>query len=355
MLDIFKTHTLLMFVRQLLPVTTFLRDRYFPTNDATDVFSTSEVLVEYMDGDRRLAPFVVPRKGGVSVLRKGYSVTRYEPPFIAPKRTLTIDDLAKKGFGEALFSQLTPEERQAAFVMRDLDDMDKMIARREEAMASEVLLTNACVMKHIADDAQKPEEKTIQFYDGASNTAQYTPDVDWDNASADILGDIFAVCEMLSALGLPATDLIVGSDVGAAILHNETILKLLDNRNINIGGVDPQKLPEGVTKIARLNAAGHVVDVLQYSATYTGDDGEEHRFIPKGKAVITAPGCGRTLYGSVSQVEQSDGLFHTYTGKRIPKYYSDSNKNVRELYLSSAPLLVPNHKNSWITINAIND
>ena len=55
MLDIFKTHTMLMMVEGLNPLYTFLRDRYFPTNDATDVFATEDVLVEYRDGSKKLA------------------------------------------------------------------------------------------------------------------------------------------------------------------------------------------------------------------------------------------------------------------------------------------------------------
>ena len=34
---------------------------------------------------------------------------RYTPPFVAPRRVLTLDELRKRGFGEALYSQLTPE------------------------------------------------------------------------------------------------------------------------------------------------------------------------------------------------------------------------------------------------------
>ena len=353
-LDIFATHTMLAAVQQINPLHTFLRDRYFPTNDSTDLFATEDVLVEYRDGSKKLAPFVAPRKGGVTVLREGYTMERYTPPYIAPKRSLTADDLKKKGFGEALFSNLTPAQRQGALMMKDFEEMDIMIARREEAMAAETLLTNGCIMKHIADDKAEGEEMSIQFYDGAENTAQYTPDKDWDAADADIIGDIYAVCEMLAAKGLGSSDLIVSPDVGTAILSNETILKLLDNRNINIGGVDPAELPNGVTKIARLNCKGHVVDVLQYSESYTNDAGENVNYITNGKAIVTAPGCGRTLYGAVTQVEQADGEFHTYTAKRVPKYYSDAKGNTRELYLTSCPLCIPNNKNAWYVINAIN-
>ena len=54
--DIFGTHTLLMGIEQVTPPRTFLRDRYFPTNEATDIFSTNDVLVEYKDGSKKLAP-----------------------------------------------------------------------------------------------------------------------------------------------------------------------------------------------------------------------------------------------------------------------------------------------------------
>ena len=353
-LDIFSTHTMLAAVQEINPLRTFLRDRYFPTNDSTDLFATEDVLIEYRDGSKKLAPFVAPRKGGVTVLREGYRMERYTPPYIAPKRPMTADDLKKKGFGEALFSNLTPAQRQGALMMKDFEEMDIMIARREEAMAAETLLTNGCIMKHIADDVAEGEEMSIQFYEGESNPAQFTPEVNWNEPDANILGDVAAVCEMLAAKGLGSSDLIVSPDVGTAILSNEAILKLLDNRNINIGGVDPAQLPNGVTKIARLNCNGHVVDVLQYSETYTNDAGANVPYITKGKAIVTAPGCGRTLYGAVTQVEQSDGQFHTYTAKRVPKYYSDAKGNTRELYLTSCPLCIPNNKNAWYVINAIN-
>ena len=128
-MDIYKTHTMLMAVRNIAPVTKFLRDRYFPTNDVTDIFATSDVLVDYMDGSKKLAPFVVPRKGGVAVTRKGYTTKRYAPPFIAPKRELTIDDLMRRDFGEAWYSRQTPGERQVALMMRDFDELESMISR----------------------------------------------------------------------------------------------------------------------------------------------------------------------------------------------------------------------------------
>ena len=60
---------------------------------------------------------------------------RYTPPFVAPRRVLTLDELRKRGFGEALYSQLTPEQRQQTLILRDADELGELITNREEALA----------------------------------------------------------------------------------------------------------------------------------------------------------------------------------------------------------------------------
>ena len=353
--NFYDTHTLLMAVQQLIPASTFLRDRYFPTNDASDIFSTEDVLVEYRDGSRRLAPFVAPRKGGVTILRKGYTMERYTPPFVAPRRTLTLDELRKRGFGEALYSQLTPEQRQQVLILRDAEELGEMISNREEAMAAETMLTNGCVMKHIADDADKGDEMEIRFYSEKSNPAQYTPTVKWNAQGAKIRADIGAMARMLTRRGLRAADLLCSPDVADAIIENPDIAGILDNRRYEIGTVEPAELAPGAAIMARLNINGRIINVISYDETYTDASGKDQLYIPSGKCVLTAPGAGRTCYGAVSQVEQADGEFHTYTGRRVPKYISDANGNTRTLTISSRPLLIPNNKNPWIAADVLGE
>ena len=351
--NFYDTHTLLMAVQQLTPPSTFLRDRYFPTNDASDIFATDDVLVEFRDGSKKLAPFVAPRKGGVTMLRNGYHLERYTPPFVAPKRPLSADDLRKRGFGEALYTQLTPEQRQQVLIMRDADELGDLITNREEAMAAETMLTNGCIMKHIADDADVGDEMEIRFYTGAVNPAQYTPTLKWDASGAKILADIGAMIRMLTSHGLRATDLVCSPDVADAIVNNEQIQKLLDNRRYNLGDVEPELLPAGAAVVARLNVGGRIISVISYDETYTDDSDKDQLYIPSGKCVLTAPSAGRTLYGAVTQVEQSDGEFHTYAGRRVPKYVSSAEGNTRSLTISSRPLLIPNNKNPFIVADVL--
>lgn len=350
--NFYETHNLLMAVEQLHPPTTFLKDRYFPTNGASDIFSTNDVLVEYRDGTKRVAPFVAPRKGGVTMLRSSYEVQRFEPPRVAPRRILTIDDLSKRGMGEALLSQHTPEMRQRALILKDAQELSEMITRREEAMAAEVMQTNACVMKHIADDVDVYDEKYIKFFSENTNPAQYTPSGSWAKDYGGVVADLGAMARLLTSRGLGATDLIVGADVADAVLANTEIQRLLDLKNYELGRIDPSVLGNGATHIATLNAKGRLINIICYDEEYT-EGSETKPYIDPKSVILTAPGAGRTLYGAVSQVEQGDGLFHTYTGKRIPKYLSNAEGDTRTLTLTSCPLMIPNNKNPFIVAKVL--
>lgn len=61
--NFYDTHTLLMAVQQLTPAATFLRDRYFPTNDASDIFATDDVLIEFRDGQQEAGALRGPSQG----------------------------------------------------------------------------------------------------------------------------------------------------------------------------------------------------------------------------------------------------------------------------------------------------
>lgn len=349
-LDIFYTHHLIAAYKLVTPPTTFLRDRYFPTNPATDMFASEDVLIEYKDGNRKVAPFVSPRKGGITIHRDGSYMVRYTPPFVAPRRTLTIDEIKRRGFGEALLSTVTPAQREQLMVMQDMEDLDQLITRREEVMAAEILTTNKCIVKEYADDLKTVvDENEIKFYEGTDNPATYVPTVKWGEEGANIIEDIDAMRKILTKKGYPATEMLVAPDVADIILNDEKIQKLLDIRNYNIGSIAPMELPNGVTRICVLNVKGADVTILSYAETYENEEGVDTPYIPAGTVVVTAPAVGRTMYGAITQMEQQDNLFHTYTGKRIPKYIADPKGNTREITLSSAPLLVPNKRNSFIS------
>lgn len=346
-LDLTKTHTLLATYEAIPKVPAFLKDRYFPTNAMTDVFNTDDVLVDYRDGSKKAAPFVVPTVGGKIIDRSAFTTDRYTPPLIAPQRTLSIDDLKKRGFGEAIFNNVAPADREALITLRDLRELDEMTTRREEIMAAETLINSKCVMKQW-DGSNYDTTETIQFYSGGSNPYQYTPAKGWDTSEGVILQDLNQMVLMLTRKGLPAEELVVSGDVADAIINNTAIQKLLDNNRMNLGGIAPLELPEGAAHIGTLNVFGKMIKIISYVETYENDEGTVTPYIPDGTVILTAPGAGRGLYGAVTQLEY-DGAFYSYTGRRVPKYLPDPKTNVRTMTLSSCPILIPKNKGAWIS------
>ncbi len=321
---------------------TFLQSRYFPDGQ---VFTTAQVLVEYKDGNQKLAPFVSPEIGGKVVRRDGYEANAYKPAFIAPKRALTIDNLQAKGFGEALYGELTPAERAVKITADDLTEMDEMIVRRHEQMCAQVLQENALTMNHYGDDNKLVDTKKIEYFNG-TNEAIYTPVANWDAAEADILGDVAAIALELAKRGLPAVDVILGTEAADAFLNNEKVIKLLDTRNINIGAVDPtENFPEAVF-LGQLNCKGYKLNFIQYAATYEAEDGTIKPFIDPKVAIVTAPACGVTNYGAITQINYGETTFTTHAEKRVPLYAIKD--QVREVALRTAPLVQPKHKNAFI-------
>ena len=336
------TAVLLAAYKQQKAPNTFLQSRYFPDGQ---VFTTSQVLVEYKDGNQKLAPFVSPEVGGKVVRRDGYEANAYKPAFIAPKRALTIDNLTQKGFGEALYGELTPAERAVKITADDLTEMDEMIVRRHEQMCAQVLQENALTMNHYGDDNKLVDVKKIEYFNG-ENEAVYTTSAKWNADNADIIGDIAAIALELAKRGLPAVDVILGTEAADAFLNNEKVIKLLDTRNLNIGVVDPtENFPEAVF-LGQINCKGYKLNFIQYAATYEAEDGTIKPYIDPKVAIVTAPACGVTNYGAITQINYGETEFTTIAEKRVPLY--GVKDQVREIALRTAPLVQPKHKNAFI-------
>ncbi len=351
MLDLYSTHTLLQLTEVIKPKSTFLRDRYFPTAP-TDIFPSEDVLVDFKDeAGSNLAPVVLPHKGGIPVARQGYETHQFTPPLVAPERPLTAGQLAKRQAGEALFSPLTPQQREASIITQDIKDLNDTIDNREEYMAAQTLLNNGYVLKQYADryGSDQYVEKTVKFYTEDSNPSVYTPANAWTTQSTAIISDIAAMANTLIKKGLPATDLIVSGTVADIILANEQILKLLDNRRFMLAKeVNPVEENGGVL-LAALNVKGHMINIYSYIREYINEAGSSAAYIPDGYVVMTAPGMGRTAYGAITQMEGASRSFVTYAASRVPHVVINEHDNTKTIIQQARPLTMPKVKNSAIS------
>ncbi len=160
-LNFFDTYVLMAITEEIVPQQTFFKDRYFPTGEG-DIFACDKVLTEYRKGDRKMAAFVSARAGDIPMDRRGYEIHEYQPAFIAPSRLLTLDELRKRGFGEAIYANSTPAQRAARLQLGDLTDMDRRVVRREEWMCAQTMINNACTMQTYIDDKTEGENPVCQ-------------------------------------------------------------------------------------------------------------------------------------------------------------------------------------------------
>lgn len=361
-MDIYSTYYMLAAVKEMKPEHTFFKRRYFPTNTTLDVFGTSKVLGDYKEGSQKRAPFVLPRIGSVSVARDGFSTYELEPGNISISMPLTSDQLQKRGFGEALMSQATPQDRARMLLMGDLSELSARISRTEEWLSIQTMINNGATMRHQTEREDIYEDIRVQFYDGTNNPALYTPAAVWAHSSENANGTLtignwyYDVCNMVKMLtrrGLPARELLVASDVGEFLLEDLWIQKALDNRRMEMGRIAPAELTEYVTEIGVFNFMGHNLNLLVSDGTFD-ENGTDTPYIPNGTAIVTAPNCGKGLYGAVTQLE-TDGQFHTYSGTRVPQHIFTIKPPTKETQLTSRPLFVPLRKSPWAVARSVFD
>ena len=141
----------------------YLVDTFFPKK--MPVSNSSYVAVEYRKSGRVLAPYVVKGGSGVNINRGSSRVNLYSAPMMAPKRTIGLQDIELRQFGEQpVFSTITPAERAALMQANDLVELLRTIQNRKAKMASDILQTGQTVIKGYADeaDAERLKKKAEQ-------------------------------------------------------------------------------------------------------------------------------------------------------------------------------------------------
>lgn len=329
-IDLFSTRTMLEAVNQMQPVRTFLKNTFF-VNIRT--FDTEYVDVDIVKGKRRMAPFVSPKIGGKVVERLGYRTNTYKSPMLAPKLPTTAEQLLKRLPGEPLYSGMSPEDRAAEQLGRDLAELDEIITRREEWMCAQALFAGQI---HITGDGV---DEVIDF--GLTNKEVLTSTAKWSDANSDPLADLKRWRQaIIKASGFSPDIVIMASDVADAFLGHEKIQKLLDLRLVDTGQINPQTLPNGATYIGRIAEVG--VNIYTYDEWYLDDDGIEKPMVPE-KTVLMASTAARfdLLYGAFIDVEE--GVFDL---PRIPRSWVEKDPSVRWVQMISRPLPVPQHIDS---------
>lgn len=335
----------------LSPVTTFFRDRYFPTG-AGDIFAADKVLVEYRDGENGMAPFMMIDADPINVKRGGYEIHDYAPVCIKQSRNLTADQLKQRGFGEAILSQSTEEERAAGLVREDLALLERRFTRTEEKLCVDVMINNGFTVNEMADANTVGNVASVLFYDALNGNDGAASITQWDNTTtfADVCADIEGMCDSLTRRGLPVVDLVIGRKVRDFLLSMQDFRDLVNKQSgiiIAEGGIR-QTLSQyhGVSFLGTINFNGYELNVIVSNEQYLSG-GSWTNFFPATSMMVTAPNAGHLMYAHVVHMDD-DGNIETITGKRVPDLFVDRRRKIREIVLESRPFAAPQNYSPWV-------
>lgn len=348
----FDTRTMLGMVEEAeFKPTSFLRDRFFPN---VRTFDTAFIEVDIVGaGGRKVAPFVHPKIGGKVIEHEGYTTNSYKAPEVSPWMITEAEEMLKRAAGESVYGAMSPEARAAAQVGRDLRKLDEIITRREELMCSEALFTGRVTVKGEgydevinfwpADTAKQPK---TTLADGELWTAEGV-------TAAQIMANLRMVRRtMIQKGGNTPNQIIVGNAVLEAMLEKLQAAGALDNRRVDLGHIDPQQLPNGVTYWGFLKDSA--LDIYSYDEWYINDEGVEAPIVPADLVLMAGNAFDATTmaYGCTSVADKAKGTLDMYAAQRVPVSKISENPDGRIVQIKARPLPIVNRINAFHVIKA---
>lgn len=246
-----------------------------------------------LDPGYRAIPFNRPENPAPEYASEKYTVNAIEIPLLRIKKFLPPSELRKLSVLDSASVVKT--------IANYLELMKENLYQTYEILASKAL-SGTINHKEFSGG-----EIHIDF--GAVST--YTPTATWDTASADILGDIKAMKEIISS-ATPHGDfaLIIGTDVMSAMLKNPDIKDWLKY-------TQGQKIAENGT-LYRLAE----VDIIEVAGAYTDADGISKPYIPPKTAYLVARTALLKVFGPPEDINFSgptDAFAYTAYEDRSPQ------------------------------------
>lgn len=349
--SIYEPQTMTSPFSKRMPVTTFIRDTFFP---GVQTFPTKHVLMDFKKNKQRVAPFVAEGSKPINIRRDGYQTEIYTPPFISLSAPYDVDLLQARLPGEGVFnSGMTPEERALLLMQNDYNELDDMITRREEVMASELLQSGiVSVSGYIDDTATKVRTDTVDF--GFDNVLNLTGGSQWNQSTSKKYDDLYEAVTLVRKAGYNPERVILGEQAARNLLADEAFMnKYMDKRYAQFGAINPQlniTNGNGYAYIGHLTELG--IDLYQYIAWYWDDtDGKLKPYIEPNKVIVGTPNLGELMYGAITQIPEDSINFVTIEAPRVSKVTVDRNVDTKSLILKSRPIPKPFDVDSWAVIN----
>ena len=343
--SIFEPRTMGKLIARMPPTRTFFRSTFFRK---VNTFVTKSIDVDFVKGDRKIAPFLHRKIGSKIVPNTGYQTKTYEPPLIAPTKLTTVEDVSERSAGEALYSAKTAEERAVEKLARDFRELEDMIVRREEWMCAQAIYTGAIPV------VGEGLNESIDF-NFTNREEKKTAAEKW---KANKIGFIRAAKKQVQKAGFVNCDIcIMADDVVEDFLNDEKVQKMLDVKAFDLAVIKPQELPNGATYIGSLRGEG--IDIYTYNEWYLDDFTDPAKpapkpLVPNGTLALLSTQANFSMnYAGVTFLDGKTEKFITVEGARVPVSWIERGPDRRFLQLNSNPLPIPHEVDSWFVAQVL--
>lgn len=342
-IDIFDPIELQEAVRVMPHKASFLKDTLF---NSDKLHATTEVMVDFKKGQRRVATFVSDNAVAPVTGKIGYATNTFETPLVSPKDVTTILDTMKRVPGEVLMnSGMTPEGRARELLLDALTDFETQIILREEVMCAQALFTGKIPV--IGEGVNR----TITFSGFTHNGSASTL---WDasGSTADPIEDLKVWVSACQKDGSRTPTICVFSpNAYAAFVARCMAIGYFDQANYLNVAINPSFKAENVSYCGYLKDPA--LELYVYNDWYQDDWTTPGTvttlpIIPKGKLLLASQNCHfPTHYGVLAYADEASGELRSVMAKRLADSWMQKEPAARFLKLMSRPLPCPIEVDSW--------
>lgn len=302
-------------------------NRFLASFFTTLTHNTKDVMIDFVEGSQKLAPYIRDGQESTITNRDGYATRSVHCYDISLKRRTTAFDCLKRLPGEApiVANAVSPEDRASELAARDMNELQGRIRRSVEKLISDAMFTGKVSIK----DASGKEIDSVDLGLAASHKLTKA----WSTSNyKGIVSDLEeAATKVAEDSGLTASDVILGSSAADTAFKNDFFLKQLDTKNL--AGV-AATVNIRVNRGARLVGTVGGLRVWRYDEIYKDASNTKHSIIPADGVVVLADQLQATLhYGIAGDIE--NGFFE---GEFAADTWFEKDPPVQWLRVRSAPL-----------------
>jgi hypothetical protein len=298
-MDLFETAVLNRVVDQRVDDTQWLVDTFFPE------ISLSEEETIYFDKttERQLiTPFVSPLVEGRIIADQGYETDSFKPAYAKDKRAFDPNKAFRRLPGEQIGGSLSPAQRLQAKVAFALDEQIKMLNRRFEVMAGDVLVNGSATIS-----GERYPTKVVNFGRDASLRKVLAGGAVWTAGATFMIQNIEDWGQAVQDLtGIAPNTVVMTTDAWALLKTDpafkgliSTIVRELAPASIATG---PTVKPRAGPK--RVGTMGDY-ELYTYSGTYTDpEDGAVKHILPPMTVLVGSTGIdGVRHFGAIRDLK----------------------------------------------------